>query len=211
MINKIEMVRDAKLVLLGDSGVGKSSLIYRFLYDDFRPFSESTIGASFMSKVVGDIHFKVWDTAGQEKYRSLGSMYFRGAKCAILVFDVTNSKSFQGLQTWYEDLVKNRNEDEDGPLITICGNKVDLEQAREVEEENAARYAKDIGASYFETSAKVGTNIGKVFMDIASRLPEEDENLAVDNVGSSMAGQPFRIDFMNGGFAEQNSRLANCC
>ena len=131
------MPRDVKLVLLGDSGVGKSSLVYRFVHNDFRPFSESTIGASFLSKIVNDVHFKVWDTAGQEKYRSLSSMYFRGAAAAILVFDVTNVKSFEGLQSWVDDLMSrdvgsggsqmSSHGNQNGEIVlTICANKCDL-------------------------------------------------------------------------------------
>ena len=220
------MPRDVKLVLLGDSGVGKSSLIYRFIHNDYRPFSESTIGASFMSKVINEVHFKVWDTAGQEKYRSLSSMYFRGASAAILVFDVTNTKSFEGLQSWVNDLMshsigkgnqmtsnENQIAEHNGIVLAICANKCDLldsdgdARERQVSEAKARRYAKDIGAAYFETSAKLGTNVDDVFFDISNRLPIQSDDMCT--AGPSSA---FRVDFQSDDFAEQRiSILRRCC
>jgi Ras-related protein Rab-22 len=89
--------REVKVVLLGDTGVGKSSLVLRFVTNNFKPYSESTIGASFMSKMImvqgKPIKFQIWDTAGQEKYHSLAPMYYRGAAAAIIVYDITRSVS----------------------------------------------------------------------------------------------------------------------
>ena len=128
-----------KVVLLGDSGVGKSSLALRFVTNEFRPYSESTIGASFMSKSIRvpvspasksnasvqperDIGLKIWDTAGQEKYRSLAPMYYRGAQVAILVYDITIPASFVALQEWVLELQHNALPD---LMLIICGNKSD--------------------------------------------------------------------------------------
>lgn len=218
------MPRDVKLVLLGDSGVGKSSLVYRFVHNDFRPFSESTIGASFLSKIVNDVHFKVWDTAGQEKYRSLSSMYFRGAAAAILVFDVTNVKSFEGLQSWVDDLMSrdvgsggsqmSSHGNQNGEIVlTICANKCDLLDSdtdaieRQVSESKARRYARDIGACYFEISAKIGMNVKEVFFNISNRLPVHIDDRSVVETSSG-----FRVDFTSDEFAEQRtSILRKCC
>ena len=174
-----------KVVLLGDSGVGKSSLALRFVTNEFRPYSESTIGASFMSKSIRvpvspaskstasiqperDIGLKIWDTAGQEKYRSLAPMYYRGAQVAILVYDITIPASFVALQEWVLELQNNALPD---LMLVICGNKSDLEQFRRVDREVGENYAKEMGAVYVETSAKDGEGVLDMFTGVAMRVP----------------------------------------
>eukprot|EP01031_Cornospumella_fuschlensis_P029341 gene29341-35419_t len=164
--------REVKVVLLGDTGVGKSSLVLRFVTNSFRPYSESTIGASFMSKLITvnskPIKFQIWDTAGQEKYHSLAPMYYRGAAAAILVYDITREASFKTLQSWVEELQQK------GPkeiALAIAGNKKDLEANREVNAEAAASYAEQIGAIFMETSAKDDTNVQDVFTRLSVLLP----------------------------------------
>ena len=99
----------AKVVLLGDTGVGKSSLVLRFITNEFKPYVESTIGASFMSKLLMDpdgsaVKFQIWDTAGQEKYHSLAPMYYKGAAAAIVVYDITKRKTYDTLKDWIAEL-----------------------------------------------------------------------------------------------------------
>lgn len=123
--------REVKLVLLGDTGVGKSSLVLRFVTNNFKPFSESTIGASFMSKMIivsgQTIKYQIWDTAGQEKYHSLAPMYYRGAAAAIIVYDITRKNTFNTLKKWVQEL---RTQGPDNISIAIAGNKADLEEKR---------------------------------------------------------------------------------
>ncbi|KAF0699261.1 Aste57867_10161 [Aphanomyces stellatus] len=123
--------REVKVVLLGDTGVGKSSLVLRFVTNNFRPYSESTIGASFMSKMllVGDqaIKYQIWDTAGQEKYHSLAPMYYRGAAAAIVVYDITRKQSLVTLKNWVKEL---KQLGPDNIVIAIAGNKSDLDDKR---------------------------------------------------------------------------------
>mmetsp|Transcript_19980 Transcript_19980/g.36968 ORF Transcript_19980/g.36968 Transcript_19980/m.36968 type:complete len:194 (+) Transcript_19980:53-634(+) len=167
--------REVKVVLLGDTGVGKSSLVLRFVTNNFRPYSESTIGASFMSKMImvnnAPMKFQIWDTAGQEKYHSLAPMYYRGAGAAIIVYDITRESSFRTLKTWVEELQSQ------GPseiAIAIAGNKKDLEAQREVAEEDARAYARRIGALFFETSAKDDVAVHEIFVQLGKKLPEKD-------------------------------------
>jgi len=165
-------VREVKLVLLGEAGVGKSSLVLRFVANHFKAYSESTIGAAFMSKtlVVDDqaIKFQIWDTAGQEKYHSLAPMYYRGASAAIVVYDITRATSFKTLQNWVTEL---RSLGPENIVIAIAGNKCDLDDKREVEKETARTYAEEINAIFVETSAKTGNNVQEMFTNISKKLP----------------------------------------
>jgi len=163
-----------KVVLLGDTSVGKSSLALRFVSNEFKPYSESTIGASFMSKTISmpessrKIAFKIWDTAGQEKYACLAPMYYRGAAAAILVYDICKKSSFQTLQKWVEELRCN------GPsdiALIVCGNKTDLaEKYRQVETSTGKIYAESIGATFFEASAKEDWNVESLFHAIGEKV-----------------------------------------
>ena len=159
--------REAKVVLLGDTGVGKSSLVLRFVNNNFRPYSEATIGASFMSKMIkvdgSLIKFQIWDTAGQEKYHSLAPMYYRNAAAAIIVYDITRKDTFRTLKSWVEEL-KNR-----GPqdiAICIAGNKCDLEDERSIPQSKAQEYCAQNGFLFVETSAKDDVNVQQIFIDL---------------------------------------------
>ena len=170
--------REAKVVLLGDAGVGKSSLVLRFVNNNFRPFSEATIGASFMSKMIkvdgSLIKFQIWDTAGQEKYHSLAPMYYRNAAAAIIVYDITRKETFRTLKTWVEEL-KNR-----GPqdiAICIAGNKCDLENERKIPKGKVQEYCDQNGFLFVETSAKDDVNVQQIFIDLSKKIsPAETAN-----------------------------------
>ncbi|VDH98158.1 ras-related protein Rab-22A-like [Mytilus galloprovincialis] len=168
-------IREVKVCLLGESGVGKSSIVMRFVTDSFKPALESTIGASFMSKkiAVDDQHyaFQIWDTAGQEKYRSLAPMYYRGAAAAIVVYDVSRDSTFKTVKDWINELKKNASHN---IILAIAGNKCDLEDLREVSKRDAEEYASLINAIFIETSALNAVNVPELFMKIARSLPKED-------------------------------------
>lgn len=164
---------DVKLCLLGDSGVGKSSILQRFVYNTFNPCAESTIGASFMMKnmVLHDrtLKFNIWDTAGQERYRALAPMYYRGAAAAIIVYDITSQESFSAVQGWVREL---RAHGEQNIALGIAGNKCDLQDYREVSYATGESYAQQINAVFVETSALRATNIQELFTGIASKVPQ---------------------------------------
>eukprot|EP00483_Globobulimina_turgida_P005530 UN05540 len=163
-----------KLVLLGDSAVGKSSLVLRFVKGQFFEYQESTIGAAFLTQtvVVNDytVKFEIWDTAGQERYHSLAPMYYRGAAAAIVVYDITNAQSFQRSKSWVKELQR---QGSTNVVISIAGNKCDLEEKRQVQAEDAKAYADDNGIFFIETSAKTPKNVRELFVAIARKLPKE--------------------------------------
>ena len=138
-----------KLVLLGDSAVGKSSLVLRFVRGQFFEYQESTIGAAFLTQTVAlndtTVKFEIWDTAGQERYHSLAPMYYRGAAAAIVVYDITNRDTFQRAKQWVKELQRQGNPN---IVIALAGNKSDLNSKRKVEPEEAESCAAQFRRSY---------------------------------------------------------------
>lgn len=163
----------AKIVLLGESAVGKSSLVQRYVRQEFSPNQEATIGAAFLAQThvtdTGTVKFEVWDTAGQERYRSLAPMYYRGAVGAIVVYDITSSDSLRKARGWIRELCNNC----EGIAIVTVGNKCDLEEHRAVNIVDGQQLAIDEGTGFFETSAKDGTNVGQVFDFLAKKILEK--------------------------------------
>jgi Ras-related protein Rab-5C len=163
----------AKLVLLGDMGAGKSSLVLRFVKGQFFDYQESTIGAAFLTQTVAvndvTVKFEIWDTAGQERYHSLAPMYYRGAAAAIVVYDITNTESFTRAKNWVRELQRQGNPN---LVIALAGNKADLASKRKVETEEGQAYADENGLFFIETSAKSAQNVNEVFYEIARKLPK---------------------------------------
>ncbi|BEJ04668.1 hypothetical protein CcaverHIS641_0204850 [Cutaneotrichosporon cavernicola] len=167
------MVRTAsfKLVLLGESAVGKSSLVLRFVRNEFSDFRESTI-AAFLTQTVPldsstNIKFEIWDTAGQERYKSLAPIYFRNANAAIVVYDITQG-SFDKAKAWVREL---KRQADPSIVIMLVGNKADMTSQRKVPRELAAEFARDEDLLFAEASAKTGDGVQDFFMEIAHKLP----------------------------------------
>ena len=160
-----------KLVLLGDTAVGKSCLVVRFVRDEFFEFQEPTIGAAFLTSTVDlddtKVKFEIWDTAGQERYRSLAPMYYRGAAAAIVVYDITSKDSFAGAKTWVKELQRRGAPD---CIIALAGNKSDLEEERQVKFEDAQALATELNLSCIETSAKKDDNVESAFMNLTDTI-----------------------------------------
>ncbi|KAI3431454.1 hypothetical protein D9Q98_004506 [Chlorella vulgaris] len=169
----IDQLVQSKLVLLGEMGSGKTSLVQRFVRGQYYENQESTIGASFFTKAIPEKHvkFEIWDTAGQERYHSLAPMYYRGAAAAIVVYDVTHPASFDRAKKWVLEL--RQNVQNPNLIIALVGNKVDLAEdgARQVPEADARTYAAETGLLFFEASAKTNVNVAELFDEVADRLP----------------------------------------
>ncbi|KAG8461289.1 hypothetical protein KFE25_010476 [Diacronema lutheri] len=186
-----------KLVLLGDSAVGKSSLVLRFVRGQFFEYQESTIGAAFLTQTVAlndtTVKFEIWDTAGQERYHSLAPMYYRGAAAAIVVYDITNRDTFARAKNWVKELQRQGNPH---IVIALAGNKADLASKRKVEPEEAEAYANESGIFFMETSAKSATNVNELFVEIARKLPKSTPSARPG--GSNIVIQPQATMKKNG-------------
>ncbi|EJW04677.1 small GTP-binding protein domain [Edhazardia aedis USNM 41457] len=178
-----DMVYNYKLVVLGYYSVGKSSLVMKYVKREFNPNEESTIGAAFCAKTVQlkdcNVKYEIWDTAGQERYNSLIPMYYRGAQVALIVYDITNPQSFTCAKKWVDELKEEKPKDF---LKVLVGNKSDLDASRKIHFEDGLNYAEQNGLLFYETSAKTGYNVDKIFEDVASILPRTIRKSAVPSI-----------------------------
>jgi len=153
-----------KVVLVGDSGVGKSNILSRFTRNEFNLQSKATIGVEFATRSINvegkTLKAQIWDTAGQERYRAITSAYYRGAVGALLVYDITKGESFQNMTRWLKEL---KDHADDRIVVCVVGNKCDLRHLREVSEEEGKEFAEKNGVSTVETSALDSTNIDEAF------------------------------------------------
>ena len=163
-------VPGCKVVLLGDSGVGKTCIIARYISGSFDKNSPTTNGASFCSKNVRfeqlgkNLLLDIWDTAGQEKYKALTKFFYKDAAVCILVYDVTRKESFESLKDyWYSQLKENSEPD---IVLGVAGNKCDLYENEQVQEDEAREWAKEIGAVFELTSAQNNTGINDLFLNV---------------------------------------------
>ncbi|KAI1823598.1 ras family-domain-containing protein [Xylaria intraflava] len=176
-----------KLVFLGEQSVGKTSLITRFMYDSFDNMYQATIGIDFLSKTMyledRTVRLQLWDTAGQERFRSLIPSYIRDSSVAVVVYDISNAKSFQNTKKWIDDVRAERGND---VIIVLVGNKTDLNDKREVTTQQGEEEAKKNNLMFVETSAKLGHNVKILFRRIAQALPGMEGTDAAAQASSQM-------------------------
>lgn len=186
-----------KILLLGDSSVGKSCILMRYTDNTFQEVFLSTIGIDFKFKDVEldngkKVKIQIWDTAGQDRFHSMTRTYFKGAQGIILVYDVTNRKTFENIKKWVSQI---KEEVSDKVSIVLVGNKIDIVEGRRVNIEEGEKMAKECGISYFETSAKLGQNIDSTFKELVKMTVKSYGNI---NIKSS------KLNF-------KKSKKSGCC
>ncbi|KJE92477.1 GTP-binding protein rab11, variant 4 [Capsaspora owczarzaki ATCC 30864] len=164
MSEKLLVLTFVFVVSLSETGVGKTSLVLRYVQGTYAADITSTIGASFMTRKMTvdrcQVRMQIWDTAGQERFRSMAPMYYRGANAALLVYDITDEQTFDDIKSWVKELQHNVDSD---IVLVLVGNKSDMASQRKVSGETAAIYAEEINALFFETSAKADSGRSRVF------------------------------------------------
>ena len=187
--------KSCQILLLGNSAVGKTSLISRYSNGTFKEEYINTVGLDHISKteVINNknILVKLWDTAGQERFKALTPSYLRKAEGVILVYDVTNSYSFDDLKSWIDSIKNKLGEEYASFPVIIIGNKIDLQDNREISNEDANKFANQNNYKYFETSAKTGEGVDEAVREIVNQIlkskdnndehKEESNNIKIEN------------------------------
>lgn len=160
-----------KIVLIGDSGVGKSNLLSRFARNEFNLESKATIGVEFAQKTVKidgkNVKAQIWDTAGQERYRAITSAYYRGAVGALLVYDVCKANTFENVEKWLKEL---KDHADSQTVVLLVGNKADLRHLRMIKAEDASAFSLKHQIGFLETSALEGTGVDKAFEYVLNQI-----------------------------------------
>ncbi|XP_060063030.1 uncharacterized protein LOC132543532 [Ylistrum balloti] len=175
-----------KYLLIGDSGVGKSSLLLRFADDVFSETYIYTIGVDFKIRTVSldnsTVRLQIWDTAGQERFKTITSSFYRGSHGIMLVYDVTDMESFQHVESWIQEVVKYGGSEN---TLILVGNKSDLTSKRVVTYDMGKKFADKLGISFMETSAKSATNVESLFMTMASEIKTQIVDGSLDTTGGA--------------------------
>jgi len=190
-----------KVVFLGETSVGKSSIVSRFTRDEFFEFQEPTIGAAFQTKSIHTdngfiVKMEFWDTAGQERYKALAPMYYRGAKAAFIVYDITNKDTLQKAKFWIGEVTR---KGEPGCILVLLGNKLDIPN-RQIEYEEVSSFVKIINIMFAEVSAKTGQNTNNIMTDVAKEL-------ALKNPSQDIKPESFTISHKT----NKTNKLYGCC
>ncbi|CAH7672225.1 GTP-binding protein ypt3 [Phakopsora pachyrhizi] len=178
-----------KVVLIGDSGVGKSNLLSRFTRNEFNMDSKSTIGVEFATRSISvdskTIKAQIWDTAGQERYRAITSAYYRGAVGALLVYDISKQPTYSNVQRWLKEL---RDHADSNIVIMLVGNKSDLRHLRAVPTEEAKAFASENNLSFIETSAMDASNVESAFQNILTDIYRIVSSKALESSSEAVGG-----------------------
>jgi len=200
-----------KLLLIGDSGVGKSCLLLRFCDDAWTPSFITTIGIDFKIRTIEldgkRIKLQIWDTAGQERFRTITTAYYRGAMGILLVYDVTDERSFNNIRTWHANVEQHASE---GVNKILIGNKCDAEDKKVVSDQQGKELADELGIRYLNTSAKANINVEEAFFSLARDIKTRliDTASTTNTTAASSAGSAegnVRIG------SDQPKQQAGCC
>ena len=205
-----------KYIIIGDSSVGKSSIMVKYIYGGFDEEFKTTIGVEFGSKniIIKEKIYRVqiWDTAGEETFRSITRSYYKNSVCAFVVYDVTNKNTFTNVKNWVDDCKKQTPKN---VIMILVGNKIDLEDKREVSFEEGENFAKDNSMLFYETSAKNGDNIENIFYDsveiIAKKIDDGFYDLNRENCGIKIGLNPPETIVLNEAKLTENNNKGYCC
>ncbi|KZV89036.1 ras-domain-containing protein [Exidia glandulosa HHB12029] len=201
-----------KVVIIGDSGVGKTNLLSRFTRNEFSIDSKSTIGVDFATKFINisdkTVKAQLWDTAGQDRYRAITAAYYRGAVGALLVYDITRRGTYDNLLRWLKEL---RDFADTNAVIMLVGNKSDLKHIRAISTEEATAFSAEHGLSFLETSALDSSNVDEAFNtvvnDIFKIVSTQQLERSENEVSGPGAGAPIKIDSSK----DTQTAKAGCC
>ena len=168
-----------KVLLLGDSTVGKTCFLMKYTDKTFQDIHMATIGLDYRLRSMKlksgkSIKLQIWDTAGQDRFRAITKNYYKGSHGIILIYDITNTQSFENVKTWVNQI---REEASSNVIIYIAGNKVDMEDERKVDRDDGEKLAEELGFPFVETSAKNGININETFEDLVERIDKVYGNI----------------------------------
>jgi len=184
-----------KLLLIGDSGVGKTCILFRFSEDAFNTSFISTIGIDFKIRTIEledkKIKLQIWDTAGQERFRTITTAYYRGAMGIMLVYDVTNEKSFDNIKNWIRNIEEHANTDVEKMIL---GNKCDISDRRQVPKERGDQLAIEYNIKFMETSAKSSYNIEEAFINLARDIKTKMEQKMKEQTSPPRGGRQVRAN-----------------
>lgn len=207
-----------KYIIIGDTGVGKSCLLLQFTDKRFQPVHDLTIGVEFGARMITidskQIKLQIWDTAGQEAFRSITRSYYRGAAGALLVYDITRRETFNHLTTWLEDARQHSNSN---MVIMLIGNKTDLDSRREVRREEGEAFAREHGLVFMETSAKTAANVEEAFINTAKEIYEKIQEgvFDINNEANGIKIGPQHSPTSPGGLAgtggQGSTQGGGCC
>ncbi|GJJ77044.1 Ras-related protein Rab-11A [Entomortierella parvispora] len=199
-----------KVVLIGDSGVGKSNLVSRFTRNEFNLESKSTIGVEFTTRSIQvdakTIKAQIWDTAGQERYRAITSAYYRGAVGALLVYDIAKHQTYENVGRWLKEL---RDHADTNIVIMLVGNKSDLRHLRAVPTDEAKQFAAENGLSFIETSALDSSNVELSFQRILTEIYRIVSNKALESSGDVI--RPTGGESINVAQPPDEAAAGKCC
>ena len=200
-----------KLVLIGDSGVGKTNILWRYVRDEFSIETKSTVGVEFGSKIVKyptvNIKVQIWDTAGQERYKSITNAYYKGAKGSFVVYDISKKETFDNVDKWIGELKNNGDPD---VCILLIGNKCDLEDERQVTQDDALKKAELFEIAYLETSAMQAVNIEKAFDTMIQQISKKFNFLNEDEKKNNIQENGIVLN-ANNNLDKGTNKKKNCC
>ena len=201
-----------KIVLIGDTSVGKTNILSKYLSNEFDPDSKATVGVEFGTRDFkienNTVKVQIWDTAGQERYRSITNAYYKGAKGSLLVYDITNPKTFENVDKWLSDLKTNA---EEKISVVLVGNKTDLEAERKITVEQGKEKAELFKLAFIETSALNGNNIEKAFNELISDVYKNHHELFEKQAKVEITEKAIDLENVEDKKENQEPKKRFCC